>query len=158
MSLLKLLEDDSVENSIFPDDGVSNTECVAYTVAVEETEKLWSDHLNSELLNELGEVEQWLDPSDDQLLQDVRRIESSLEPLLCPDAVAKVCANLSQYQGPAVPIPTLQYDQVVLLTSTPSPHESVTFDLEFISDISSDCVHKMDLPQSCQLKEPCSED
>ena len=57
MSLLKLLEDDSVENSTFPNDGVSDTECVACAVAVEEIEKLWSDHSNSELLNELVEVE-----------------------------------------------------------------------------------------------------
>ncbi len=88
----------------------------------------------------------------------MRRIESSVEPLLHPDAVAKACANLSQYQGPAVLIPTLQHDQVVLLTSTPSPHESETFELGFIGDISSDCVQKMDLPQPHQFKEPCSED
>ncbi len=102
MSWLQLLEDDSVsdtellqqvtiieENLEFPDDSLTDSQCVAGVIAAEELDNLWSDMSNSEVLDE------------------VMKTESSLEPLLCPDAMTTACVNLSKYQGPSIPMPIL---------------------------------------------------
>ncbi len=77
MSFLDLLEDDSLSDS-------------QLLQAVMEMEKnysskstnLWSDLSNLLLLCDVEQVEQFADPTDDEVMQQVMQIESSLEPLL----------------------------------------------------------------------------
>ncbi len=157
MSWLDLLQDDSLsdsellhqviaieQNCDFPDDGLSESQCVASAIAVEEVEELWGEMLNS------------------QVLEEVLKIESSLELLLQPDAMQSACANLSKYQGPAVPIPTLWNDSVILLTTSPSPMDLPTFDLGFFNE---ECHEKAPVKpvwpvktMPRQFKEPWSEE
>ncbi len=79
-----------------------------------------------------------------------------MELILSGELSPPKVGNISSYQGVAVPIPSLHNNVIVLLTSSPAPNQSATFDLRFLND--SQDVPKITVPPRCQFKEPQSEE
>ncbi len=65
--------------------------------------------------------------------------------------------KISSYQGPAIPMPSLHNNAVVLPTATLSLMKSATFDLGYLAD-DDKTFTKFVIPPTCQFKEPRTEE